>query len=1013
MNPINIISEIDNSLSELVELNERHTGSINSKSARKEAAKIKAIKEKIESFNQQIQQMQEPSLQDRIWGLLGYRHEKRHWEAVASRIQKQFDEQIALFTKDLGIQATRLSEKREIQRATQLCRLGLSLQPKDRGCQENLANCLLLDGKIKEAKEMYLTLARRYPREPSYQLKLQVFDQFSDQLHRLGAVCASVKETTSVMLFAVTLMEETVTEKPPLFPRSNSIAQAQKFLGKLILITDRHPTKVGELLNLRALDAYSFPTPKGKKAVRGLQSELQKSVQKVEGAFISEIESQAKIISNHWQVHKKSRIQDTDLAVSQFVPSQIASLLVTSGGHLNTDIITEAQHYLMHPEKHWLPFEQDIGRVLKALKNDPSLRDKLASIKKPPDPMLPGNHVIRATLGLTPDEPITDRHAQITALTGLLSHWRQQNIMSCFISCFTVQQFRHGLHECLSDLSQLLTQGSIARIVQGKKQSFPFILKMTNDSLQKTICVNRKGQLLDAEEGLSPYQPLHLQPGFIAACRAIGITDVETAIKNGLKVYKGPEPIEITCRKLIELVVKGNRVLDSEACDLACYYFEAQLQSPMLRAWENAVAGMNEILPNESLNETLMTCFKSLSKFNKLGIAEQVCTDLIQNTQWLYDSDVDCGDDYEAGFVLYDKGTEQDPTKWKRIDNPIRFLRALVVSTERVVTEKLKTVVDPSIRKSLNDLLPVLKTSAFLRKMVRKYHPDNGKISDDQDLDSLEHTPWRNLDGGDPQTLGRIYHSADRGPPKLSLKEAPIKEQAVHILQMCRAIRKADRGQKIQGIPICSKNHAFTLLPNHPSLTKGTDSYPSIEAWLEETIIKPGQAIANTKITPEIRQKLDAYILDRFVPEAEREEFQNALHALFKDVTITEYRQGIENLMSKDPEQRYHPLEDTMQRIDTFLVDRGLTPELREQLLRTAVPFADSNWMSSVHDNYYQLMVNPGSGELEIVMMNLDGSDFSPIRENFWGSFDFILPPDIHRRLRHAKMQESFLTTFW
>lgn len=490
----NIVSDIDRDLTDLTKLKLGSVGSKDSEAGKKRAKKIEELSIKIHDLT--VRMSQKPLI-GRLWGRLGSGQDSL--ELAAAEIHER--------TNDY---AKQLSGNLHVQEAEQLYLLSMELNPKGKECRHNLAHCLFLEGKIDEALAQYEKLAQNFRREPRYARMAAAIKTFSEPLHLLSDLSQLQDKPPripihTVMTLIMLLILETVekdsrTQKAApdslsIFPCSSSISKAKEFLGKLIFIADRYPEKVRGLLNLKEM-AKTDPLAQPQDLFK-LRSEADKSVKNLEAWFIRDVEASAKSISRHWVQHQASDLQDVDLAVSQFVPIEIAKLIVTSIGQLNLGVIKDVERYLIHPEKHWLAFEKDIHRVLKAFSEIPELREKLAAVKKPAYKALYSNEIIRTTLRLPPDQSLTDHDAQVVALAGLMSHWRQQSIGSCFVSSFAIQQLNDSLLDCLEDFTELIREGSLKREIGGKAQRFLAIPHMSDEVLSEMISMNQQGIMFD------------------------------------------------------------------------------------------------------------------------------------------------------------------------------------------------------------------------------------------------------------------------------------------------------------------------------------------------------------------------------------------------------------------------------------------------------------------------------------------------------------------------------------
>lgn len=73
-----------------------------------------------------------------------------------------------------------------------------------------------------------------------------------------------------------------------------------------------------------------------------------------------------------------------------------------------------------------------------------------------------GKEMVRVTLGLRSDEPITEVHARMAALSALLAPLRQGFVGSCFATSQAIRLHDHRPAEMLADLKSLIEEGHLA-----------------------------------------------------------------------------------------------------------------------------------------------------------------------------------------------------------------------------------------------------------------------------------------------------------------------------------------------------------------------------------------------------------------------------------------------------------------------------------------------------------------------------------------------------------------------
>src|SRR5262249_19673010 len=100
------------------------------------------------------------------------------------------------------------------------------------------------------------------------------------------------------------------------------------------------------------------------------------------------------------------------------------------------------------------------------------------------------------------------------------------------------------------------------------------------------------------------------------ASHAIGLTDtasVGKAILDRLFMDREKNTVKISIKKLLQEIVKSSKTLSVASNEglgflyvKACFAFQAQENNPLLKIWENAIAGMAEADKNGMIKSSLI-----------------------------------------------------------------------------------------------------------------------------------------------------------------------------------------------------------------------------------------------------------------------------------------------------------------------------------------------------------------------------------------------------------------------
>jgi len=150
-----------------------------------------------------------------------------------------------------------------------------------------------------------------------------------------------------------------------------------------------------------------------------------------------------------------------------------------------------------------LPGSHHALRLLRKLRDDEALRNKLESIGAPDSQDGPSARMIRSSLGLGSDVEVTAAHARQAALAGLLSHTRQGGAGSCFATSVAVQIQTMRPDLFLDDMKELLEKGTLTRTISGRVVSMPMSTEQLEGGVTKELTVPRQERALEKDPGVS------------------------------------------------------------------------------------------------------------------------------------------------------------------------------------------------------------------------------------------------------------------------------------------------------------------------------------------------------------------------------------------------------------------------------------------------------------------------------------------------------------------------------
>ena len=320
------------------------------------------------------------------------------------------------------------------------------------------------------------------------------------------------KEAVWIIGFALKLIHIAYTANPK--NQKELVEETKQILGQLTYLIDH------DLENtLKAIQSSKFKD----------------AVAYIKEAFTAQMQAMCQRLHDSYTAHFATPLQSPEIAINTLIPSEIAKALLTQNGNINVGIIDLLSDiFLSHASLH-INHEANLSYALKVLQQSPKLREEFGKVHAPPPYHIPSNQVIRASLGLSDEIPVTDFHAQLTILIALMSHLRQEGDVSCFAVSLAIEILSSQLLNCFKDLSHLLQEGKLTRNIKGLERDIPFLAKIYDDNLNRVIQINSEGSLILNGER---YSKIWKAPAILAVARSLGITDCQKAIHQLLKKSK-------------------------------------------------------------------------------------------------------------------------------------------------------------------------------------------------------------------------------------------------------------------------------------------------------------------------------------------------------------------------------------------------------------------------------------------------------------------------------------------
>lgn len=726
-------------------------------------------------------------------------------------------------------------------------------------------------------------------------------------------------------------------------------------------------------------------------------------------------------VALHYQRHKKTGLQPSSVAARVAMASEIAKLLATRFGTINHEILPlliETLHQEQPPSfPHEAEILRDITKKLSYLQDNEPLCQTLISSTVAANTLPPlAKIVVRSSLGLPPQLPISREHVVATLLTALLSHIRQGTAGSCFATSLAINMLAVAPEQCLHDFLALLHDNAITRHVDNIEMQFPYLLSTATTALNQQVTINREGELLLPGNQLSM---LWEAPGLHAAATALGISDLQELFKKWIDERWLPLPPEqqrltLPLRTIFEALAdhahayqslslppQQQQQLRSELYAQGLFTFEAQISNPLLKAWENAIASMAEahdsgLVRSAVLNTTVDVMMEEVRRRSLLPrslqhtLASDLHQELGQSIRIQYDPCIDHDTSakhprfVQGAFVLYHQH------HWQRLDTPSAY-QSLCTSIWQQTLYKLLPHATGSVTKELEELLlpliDYINSNHFLLNVVRRFNHRNMALDPAlTQLDTLKHTPWITRIGNNPKKVLEVYLENSHNIKYEKFTPITAERLLTKIIAMGRQKRHTTPSTTNPYLlmPVRTPGlHSFSLLLKHPSLANGCASSCEPASWISQRLILPGLELANSLIEEDCRQRIFEYISEQLLAHEYNPSFLHETKTFPKRLSISLFRNKVLELLNKIAPLPPLATAQRTRHLDTALCH--LLPPTQKSLFENqAIHFADTNWYKGIHDIHLCFVFNPGSRQLEIWEVCDDGSHLLAVDQNLW-----------------------------
>ncbi len=718
------------------------------------------------------------------------------------------------------------------------------------------------------------------------------------------------------------------------------------------------------------------------------------SISNIKDAFHDEINALKAQLEKDATSIAKQQCPDPIMFKSFELPKIVAKLLVQDDGTLNLAIKDEVMSILFGSTIE--SYEDEIKKSLDSFVKKQELIDIFKSVQKPPSPDMKANVLIRDSLGIAGNIPITDIDAKRAFMACMMSKARQGNIGDCYgISVLiAIKALRPEL--TARDIRDIFLNDCLQRVVDNQNKKFEYILNANDDSLTTPIRVQANGQV--NADGTSIWQSIALK----GACLSMGIKaeDAEAAIKIAFgKIAQGNHghsSFQVTATQLIGIISKGFPEEEQEIKqDLGNVGYVAKVSNSPLRALEYIFAAMPAALGQDFVRAHVMSCvltplraaFKAgfFSDSKMLNKIKNVFLSTLNNmTVFQYNPNTTEGSDSSTsgdGHSNNDGAFVMDG-----VENPDQFVqhvKKVINATNATLSSQLSSLKDKTLlQKTIAKITSLVEQKTFLIQAIRNFDSDNAKDPDPVGNWQSLATPWRAQYGNDPYEVERVYFERDTIETK-TFTPNNATNLFIWLLEVAKEFQEKtnylNNDTPNERLELCSPQHAFNFILENPIFaTLVKDGRPSNDI-VQEYIDKYCSSLEESKLGPKKHKAILDWVKKRFIPNENLEEFDSIMSKQ-KKPTLSECKQSIQEYLV----QIHGDDAKTVKKLESML-HVGLTKKFHQTNgtnMEAVIPFADTNWNEEDNSIYFCIYPTPSGPQMGMIFQ--DGSNLRPMNQSEW-----------------------------
>ncbi len=709
------------------------------------------------------------------------------------------------------------------------------------------------------------------------------------------------------------------------------------------------------------------------------------------------------------------RLQDTDMVHFIEKPKEIAKLLLTSQGHINLGLIGEIKAHFFSGSTLLLEYEQGIQYVMDQM--DCSWQEAIDAVQPPSSGQFASNAIVRADLGLMPNEAITKLHCQQVVLSALLSQLCQGPVGDCFAVAWAIKKHNEFLLDSMADYTAIVRDGFLARNVNGAQDDFFFETTIADEGMDESFTLQGDGKI-DEYKGAYFYEC----PNLVAACRQMGISDLKSRANDVMtQIYNTKQTM--TWDRLIQICAEvfADANHPQEELTLLGRYGFSLSNNRLLRAWETSLAAMAEDRPNDyvrdNVSSAVMTVFKPIFESREKKSTSYQKT-LIEETKKIFQKTLNDsfrlvyngaiplqqvssdGSSSSGGFELYQRDVRNLNNKGIRIATPEQFrnfIFDILDQTTQAQISKTPSKKDRQVILSVTDSLKLCAhANTFMRDIIWAYDQVNKNERDPvANYLNLERTPMTSLDGDNPWEVMAIDTGKDFTPDVKTIKPkdpGALLKWLLGLAQWKESTEKyLEKKTPEDEDPATSPQHAFNIEFKNEEFKAFLASGLDPDAWIQKTLIEPGLQVSRTEVdngTKKLMQQKAAHWLSRQFKKGIPDSVQHETDTLFKSlnskiVTVQQYAQRLQDGIVKIFKLNADQTTSLSFALDNMLIQS--LPKAQSQALQSeAFRFARTNWDTGPKNLFFCCYFNPRTEKVDFADIAEDRTVLEPMDQYEW-----------------------------